>query len=169
MLKSSSTTFINILNLGNNNVITFNGNNTFSFRGNNAFSSRCNNENMKMFNHKWAETGREDVKLKGIDLSGIGEFEIRIPLAEECDINISGSSSVFIHGNNPGTSLDIDISGSGSISGRGVIKNFFVRISGSGNVNGFLAKERLKVNILGSGNVFVNCLRDCKIRENTPG
>lgn len=122
-----------------------------------------------MFNEPWSKTGRENVVLEGISMSGDAKFEVKIPLDESCDIDASGASSVDVYGDNSDSTLNISLSGATRVSGNGRVKKLVSSLSGASNVNGFTAVKQLRAKASGASNINLKYVRGCAVNKHQSG
>lgn len=109
--------------------------------------------------------------LNEITLSGSGNITVNdfTDQGEDLDVNLSGSGSISLRSYNGPENLSVNISGSGIITAYSPIstlKNLNIKIGGSGDYLGFpIHSDDCTINISGSGNcqVFVNNTLDVKI------
>lgn len=118
---------------------------------------------------KWSDTGRSNPVLSDLDVSGKATFDVRIPLDDDCDIDLSGETSVNIHGNNPKSNVTANLSGMGNIVGNGTVSKLTADISGMGRIQGFHVFNMVKVNISGMGNANLTCNTNCNVKKKVTG
>ncbi|ASZ14580.1 DUF2807 domain-containing protein [Chitinophaga pendula] len=90
-------------------------------------------------------------------LSGSGDLALKGPFSskEKVDVDLSGSGNIT--GNLSGPSVEVGISGSGNVQLKGSTKDFELHTSGSGDFDGGdLLSENALVKISGSGNAKVH-------------
>jgi type 1 fimbria pilin len=126
-----------------------------------------NNFPMKIFVH----TG----EIKQIRLSGSGLIEASDILADDMEVDLSGSGDIYFSGNCDDVDcdlsgsgsiefdnlncniLEIDISGSGDVEADGTADIGDFGISGSGSIRAYdLSLQECEAKISGSGNIYVN-------------
>jgi len=93
--------------------------------------------------------------LQGINLSGSGMVESNGFISNSVNLKISGSGSINSNFNTE--NMDASISGSGNMVLTGFAKNTTFNVSGSGNIDAkALAQEHCFADISGSGNITTN-------------
>jgi hypothetical protein len=93
--------------------------------------------------------------LQGINLSGSGTVESNGFISNSVNLKISGSGSINSNFNTE--NMDASISGSGNMVLTGFAKNTTFNVSGSGNIDAkALAQEHCFADISGSGNITTN-------------
>lgn len=119
-----------------------------------------------MFSQSWKEAGIFDPIL---NLLGSGNFQVSLPLDDVCDIDVSGSTSIKLQGDNPKTNLTISISGVGNITGNGSVSTLNAGISGIGNLSGFHIIRQLKLKVSGVSNSRLSHDKYCNVNKNVTG
>lgn len=85
-----------------------------------------------------------------------GKIEYHVTVKSLEGLEITGSSDTMIH-KLDGDQLDIQISGSGSVTGDGSVNKLNIEISGSGDYDGAaITSQDATVSLSGSGSVLVN-------------
>ena len=175
----------------NSNIVISNGNNMFGIfgRANNISiggmhdgneyvtigdvrykrEGSVSNSNKKIFSENWSETGKTDVFLEGISISGGGKYHVNCSLGETCDIDNCGSGDIDICGNHQKSFLTISLVGSGDIRGNGIFNKISANLNGSGDINGFHAIKQLRVRLVGSGDIKITHDPDCSVQKNKIG
>ncbi|QEH40860.1 head GIN domain-containing protein [Chitinophaga sp. XS-30] len=101
--------------------------------------------------------------LESMRVSGSGNMELKglFSTATGMDIDLSGSGNITGQVNAP--EVDIDISGSGNVTLRGETRDVDIDIAGSGNCRAEdLLAENVSVSIAGSGDVRIFASRNLK-------
>ncbi|MFN8442783.1 MAG: head GIN domain-containing protein [Caldilineaceae bacterium] len=85
-----------------------------------------------------------------------GKIEYHVTVKSLEGLEITGSSDTTIH-KLDGDQLDIQISGSGTVTGNGSVSKLNIEISGSGEYDGaIISSQDATVSVSGSGDVLVN-------------
>src|SRR3972149_2032081 len=134
----------------------------------------------KLFSMKWNSTPFPNPVITGLNLKGgVKQVDVKARIDDDCDISISGTGNILLPGSYEDSSMNVTISGSGTILGadaivgtnlgNGKVRRLSLIISGSGNVRGFHALKSLKATVSGVGNV--SCTHDpqCSVRQQKSG
>ena len=97
----------------------------------------------KMYSRSWSEFGLQTPSLEGFYLKGSGDYNVSMPLSEDCDVTINGSGTVRIIGDHDIT-LTATLTGSGTIKGNGTISRVTATVTGSGDIKGFTVSKMAK-------------------------
>lgn len=103
--------------------------------------------------------------IEKINANGSGNYDVSVPLNTNCQIAVTGSSSVNVIGDNPNSTLYATISGAGSIKGSGSIKILHARVTGVGEILGFHVMSKFFGTVSGIGNINVNKAEDCFVQK----
>jgi len=94
-------------------------------------------------------------KLETIEISGLGNIEIKTLETSGLDFKISGSGNAYI-GNLQAESLNLQISGLGNIEIGGSVEDQRIELSGAGNYNAKdLKSSKARIEISGTGKATV--------------
>lgn len=119
--------------------------------------------NTNIRSHKKVTVHVSSNTLDEVDMSGSGNIEMKGPFTSPhgMDIDVSGSGNVTGEINAP--EVDINISGSGNVTLKGETRDVDIDVAGSGNCRAEeLLAENVSVSIAGSGDVRVYASRNIK-------
>ena len=170
VLKGSDRQCNNIVSVGGMSITGVSSNTIMVNGVKYVRETPVDNSNMKMVSVTWAERGINNPVLADLSSNGSsGSISVQIPLAETCSIDMSGTSSVQIHGSWPTTALTVSLSGACSLTGEGTVDKLMIGLSGAGNISGFHALKVLKARVSGMGNVILTHDPKCKVTQNVSG
>ena len=141
-------------------------NSTINFGGN--FLSITNNDHV-VLNHKWSETGKENVCIEKIITRGNTKLDINIPLHEECNVSTFQHSIVKIWRNNPNCNLIINANGSSDVSGFEKVNTIVLVTSDNCSVNGFISIKNINIKSSGISKVNLYYGPGCHITKEISG
>ena len=108
-------------------------------------------------------------KINGITFTGSGSLSTSDVInSDTLDVEISGSGSVVFE--TSAKNVTIKKSGSGSLTAKGKATNLKIDGTGSGNINaGQLVSEKAIADKSGSGNLKINCTKNLTIKNSGSG
>lgn len=108
-------------------------------------------------------------KIDGFTFSGSGSLSTSDVInSDTLDVDISGSGSVVFE--TSAKNVTITKSGSGSLTAKGKATNLKITATGSGNINaGQLVSEKAIADKSGSGNLKINCTKNLTIKNSGSG